>query len=97
MLILLGYEVTRVALVIGLGVTNPLELLLQPIEFFIREGFEIDEMRACSFYASEQLIKFQMNRLCIAVLRVLDQENHQERDYRRAGIDDQLPGVGIVK
>jgi hypothetical protein len=71
-LILLGCQLTRVALVVGLGVTNSFELFLQAIEFFIRERFQIDQVRPCSFYTSEQLIEFQMESFRIAVLRVLD-------------------------
>ena len=33
-------------------------------------------------------------RRAVAVLGVLDQEHHQEGDDRRAGVDDELPGVG---
>ncbi|MNR33490.1 hypothetical protein D3C85_1511660 [compost metagenome] len=46
---------------------------------------------------SQQLIDFQMQDVCIAVLRVLDQEHHQERDDRGGGVDDQLPGVVETK
>ena len=38
-----------------------------------------------------------MHRFRIAVLRVLNQEDHQEGDDGRAGIDDQLPRVGVMK
>ena len=42
---------------------------------------------------ADQLVELELDRLGVAVLRVLDQEHHQERDDRRAGVDDQLPGV----
>ena len=38
-----------------------------------------------------------MHRLGVAVLRVLNQEDHQESDNRGACIDDQLPGIGKMK
>src|SRR5947207_7192132 len=38
-----------------------------------------------------------MDRLRVAVLRVLDEENHQESDDRRSGINDELPGIRIMK
>ena len=38
-----------------------------------------------------------MHRLGVAVLCVLNQEDHQEGDDRRTGIDDQLPDVGKMK
>src|ERR1700761_5201252 len=33
----------------------------------------------------------------VAVLRILDQEHHQERDDSGAGVDDELPRVRVVK
>ena len=38
-----------------------------------------------------------MNRFGVAVLRVLNQKYHQERDNGRGGVDDQLPRVGKMK
>lgn len=38
-----------------------------------------------------------MNGFSIAVLSVLNQKNHQERDDGCAGVDYQLPGVGEMK
>src|SRR5271155_2657537 len=38
-----------------------------------------------------------MNGPGIAVLGILDEENHEKRDNRCAGIDDQLPGIGVVE
>ena len=47
--------------------------------------------------AADQLIELEMDRLGVAVLRVLDQEDHQERDDRRAGVDHELPRIGELK
>ena len=38
-----------------------------------------------------------MDRFCIAVLSVLNQKYHQERDDGRCGVDDQLPRIGEMK
>src|SRR5579883_1248321 len=38
-----------------------------------------------------------MNGGGILVLRTLDQEHHQKRDDRSAGVDDELPGIGEVE
>jgi hypothetical protein len=38
-----------------------------------------------------------MDGLAVAVLGVLNQENHQKRDDRGARIDDELPGVAEVE
>jgi hypothetical protein len=45
----------------------------------------------------DHFIKFQMHRLGIAVLGVLNQENHQESHDSSPGIYDQLPGIGKMK
>jgi len=47
--------------------------------------------------STEQLVQFEVDRLGVAVLRVLDQEGHQEGDDRRAGVDHQLPDIGEVE
>lgn len=38
-----------------------------------------------------------MNCFGVAVLRVLNQEHHQERDNGRSSVDDQLPRIGEMK
>lgn len=37
-----------------------------------------------------------MNRFGVTVLCILDEKYHEERHNRRSGIDDELPGIGIV-
>src|SRR5450631_3656766 len=46
---------------------------------------------------SNEFVEFYLNGRAIAVLRILDQEDHQERDDRSAGVDHQLPCIGIMK
>ena len=38
-----------------------------------------------------------MDRFGVPVLHVLNQKNHQKGDDRRAGVDDQLPGIAEVE
>src|SRR5262249_49241367 len=45
----------------------------------------------------QQLIELDVNGLRLAILGVLDQEDHQEGDNRCAGIDDKLPYLGIAE
>ncbi len=45
----------------------------------------------------DDLVELGLNRAGIARLGVLQHEDHQEGDDRRAGIDDQLPGFGISR
>ena len=42
---------------------------------------------------SDQLVELDLNSLGVPVLRVLDQEDHQERDDGRSRVDDELPGI----
>ena len=42
---------------------------------------------------ADQFVELGLHGRAVAVLRVLDQEHHQEGDDRGAGVDDQLPGV----
>ena len=47
--------------------------------------------------SADQLIQLQVHGFGVAILRVLDQEHHQKGDDRRAGVDDQLPLVGVAE
>ncbi len=67
------------------------------IELDLRKVLYIDHFVFCFVYRMDQLVQFQMNGSGIAVLGILDQEDHQECDDRGAGIDDQLPGVGVME
>ena len=67
------------------------------LQFLIGEFFQIDQVIARAAERANQFIEFQMNRFGVAVLRVLDQEDHQESDDGGAGIDDELPGIGVMK
>jgi hypothetical protein len=42
------------------------------------------------FHTSQQLVQLERHDTRLAVLRVLDQEHHQERNDVGAGVDDQL-------
>ena len=74
-----------------------LELMLQSLQFFVAEIFEIDEASARSFYPAQQLIQFEMDRFGIAILCVLEEEHHQKSHDGGSSIDDQLPRIRIVK
>jgi hypothetical protein len=50
-----------------------------------------------AFWCAEKLVEFELDGGRVAVLGVLEKEHHQEGDDGRAGIDDQLRGVGVVK
>ena len=42
---------------------------------------------------SNDFVEFDLNRLRISTLRVLNEEDHQEGDDRRSSIDDELPRI----
>ena len=63
---------------------------------FIIQIFGVDQPIAGSLHRRDQLVQLQMNGAGVAVLGLLDQENHQERDDRRSRIDGELPRVGIA-
>ena len=43
---------------------------------------------------ADQFVELGLDRRAVPVLRVLDQENHQEGDDGGAGVDDELPAIG---
>lgn len=73
------------------------ELLLDFLEFFVREIFDVDHAGPGPFNAAQKLVEFQMNRFGVAVLGVLDEKDHQKSHDGRSGVDNQLPGIGKVK
>ena len=74
---------------------NFAESLVEAVETFLGQGFDIDEPVARPFECRDHLVQFQVDGLRVLVLRPLDEEHHQERDDRRAGVDGELPGVGV--
>jgi len=76
---------------------DPLKLFLQLFQVFIGKFFKIDKFISRVFKGADDLIEFQMDRLGIAILSVLDEENHQERDDGCAGVDNKLPRVREMK
>lgn len=66
------------------------------VEFLFRELLNAD-VAVLRRTRADDLVELSLDRRTIPVLRVLDQEDHQEGDDGRASVDDQLPGVGIVE
>src|SRR5690349_1083299 len=61
------------------------------------ELFEIQQRDVSAGGAADELIQLHLDRLRIAVLRVLDEEHHEKGDDRRSRIDDELPCIAEVK
>lgn len=61
-------------------------------QFIVRKVFD-SHHGVSSSPDADQLIQLYLDCCAVAILRVLDQEHHQKRYDRRAGVDDQLPRV----
>ena len=55
---------------------NALELFLKTSEIFVGKFFQIDKFVSSAFQRSNYFIEFQMSRLGIAILRILNQKDH---------------------
>ena len=42
---------------------------------------------------TNQLVELELEGVSIAILGVLNNEHHEKGEDRRAGVDDQLPGI----
>ena len=56
-----------------------------------------DGLRPRLFHRPQKLIEFGLDRRTVAVLTILDQENCEEGKDRGRGVDDQLPGIGVIE
>src|SRR6185437_10193850 len=45
----------------------------------------------------QQFIQLQLHRFAVAILRILNQEHHQERHDGRGRVNHQLPGVAVME
>src|SRR5213593_5003774 len=77
--------------------TNALELFLEAGEIFVGKFFQIDKFISSPFQRSDYFVEFQMSRFGIAVLRILNEKDHQESNNCRSGINNELPGIGVMK
>src|SRR5690606_34097522 len=71
--------------------------LLAPVAKRIHLGFgqvlyPYKVVLACA--DADQFVKLGLDRRPVAILRILDQEHHQEGDDGCARVDDELPSVG---
>ena len=73
------------------------EFLFELVQFVIGKFFQVDQFVSGGTQGPNQFIELEMDGLRVAILGVLDQENHQEGDDGRPGIDDELPRVRVMK
>ena len=69
----------------------------QGVEFLVGKLLDVDEIVIRGMVRADQLVQLQVQSFRVTVLRVLDQEDHQECDDRGPSIDDELPGVRVLE
>jgi hypothetical protein len=74
-----------------------LVLVREPLEFVVGQVLDVNHLVLRLVDRFNDLIELEVNRARIPVLRILDQEYDQKCDDSRAGIDNELPGIGIVE
>ena len=73
------------------------ELLVKLLQFFIRKILDCGDPVLGAFHRNDQLGQLYLQRRGVAILRVLNEKDHQKRDDRRRSIDHELPSVAISK
>jgi hypothetical protein len=63
------------------------------LDLFVRRLLDARDVVSRILGREDQFVELQLQSQRVAVLRRLYQEDHQERDDCRAGVDDELPGV----
>ena len=79
------------------GMPDVFELLMQFVQLLVGHFLKVHQLVAGAFDGSNQLIQLEMHGARVAVLGVLNQEHHQERDDGCPRVDDQLPCVREVE
>jgi hypothetical protein len=69
----------------------------ESLEFVVGQVLDVDHLVLRLVDRFNDLIEFEVNRARIPVLRILDQEHDQKCDDSRAGIDNELPGIGVLE
>ncbi len=87
----------RTSIVVLSSLARAPELCFELLKVLVRKVLEIDEFIARVFDRANEFVQFQMDRFCIAVLRVLNQKHHQKRNDGRGRVNDELPCVGKMK
>src|SRR4051812_12394871 len=69
----------------------------EEVELLLRQALDVDELIARPLRREYQFVELQVQGLGLAILGVLDEEDHQEGDDGRPRVDDQLPGLGVAE
>lgn len=73
------------------------ESLFERRQVVVTEIFEADVLSACAVCSAKEFIEFDLDGFTVAILGVLDEEDHQKGDDSGACIDDKLPSIRIVE
>ena len=66
-------------------------------QFLVRETLKVDHGVLGATNCPDYFIEFYLECEAVPVLAVLNDENHQERAYRCASVDNHLPGFGTTE
>jgi len=69
----------------------------QGFQFLVRQILNINHEIVCPPQRTDYFIQLEVDRFGVAILRVLNQKNHKERDHGRSRVHHELPGIGKVK
>ena len=67
------------------------------LQLVLAEILEAKHLVPRVLVGADKFVEFELYGGRVAVLGVLEKEHHQEGDNGRAGIDDELPGVRVMK
>ena len=70
---------------------------LKFVELEVAEIFDVDHLITGLVDSPDEFVQLQVDGASIAVLSVLDEEDHEEGDDSGSCVDDELPGIGEVK
>lgn len=85
------YSVSRVGIL-----RHALEPFVERGKVLVAQVFKTDILCAGTGSADE-LVELDLDGFAVTILRVLDEEYHQEGDNGGASIDDELPCIGEIK
>src|SRR5690242_9318575 len=71
--------------------------LRKSFEFRVREAFNMHHFVTSMRNGMDDLVELQVNGARVTVLRVLNEEDHQESDNRGGRVHHELPGVRIME
>src|SRR5262249_49336087 len=75
----------------------PAVFFMELFQIFLRHIFDGGETILGAANDDDELGELELERESVPILAVLKEEDHQKRDDRGCCIDNELPGVAVVK